>query len=56
MRYTAIFTQHYVYEIDADNEHQAFQLAHKEFYRDVYSSIANTVYDEVEIICEEDDE
>lgn len=45
--YTVTFTQHYTYEVEAANERDAKNKAHKEFENDMYSPIANPFYDEL---------
>ena len=51
MKYIVSFVQYYHYEIDAESEDSAFDNAYKEFLSEMRSSVANTMYDEVEIIC-----
>lgn len=56
MKYSVTFTQHYEYEVDAQNECEAFTKTHEKWCAEMRSSVANTVYDDVEIICEEEEE
>ena len=49
MLYNVRFIQSYEYEIEAEDENEAFEKGKKEFYSDVYSPIANTIYDDYEI-------
>lgn len=53
MLYTVTFTQYHTYDVDANSEDEAFRGAYNEFLYDMRTPIANTVYDDVEIICEE---
>lgn len=43
------FIQYYTYMVEADDENEAEDLAHKEFLSDMRSPIAHTSYDEVEV-------
>ena len=56
MKYQVTFIQNHQYEIDAQNECEAFTKAHEKWCAEMRSSVANTVYDDVEIICDEDEE
>ena len=55
-RYTVTFTQHYTYEIEAENEDAAENEAYEEFESDMRYPVAHTFYDEIEIKCNEEDE
>lgn len=49
-KYTVTFIKYYTYEVEADNEDEAIDLAFEEnFYRDMHSPIADCTYDEVEV-------
>lgn len=49
MKYEVCFTKHYIYEVEADSEDEAIDLAFKnQFYDDMFSCIADYTYDEVE--------
>lgn len=52
MKYTVIFTQYHEYEVEAEDEEKAFNVAHREFVSDMRTPVANTNYDEVEILYE----
>lgn len=54
MIYKVTFVQYHVYEVDADDENDAFHEAYDEFQSDMRCSIADTSYDCVEIDCEEE--
>lgn len=54
--YTVIFTQYHTYEVEAEDEWEARDKARREFENDMYSSIANPYYDEVEVECSEENE
>lgn len=54
MTYKVTFVQYHVYEVDADDEDDAFHEAYDEFQSDMRCSIADTSYDCVEIDCEEE--
>lgn len=56
MTYKVTFVQYHVYEVDADDEDEAFHEAYDEFQSDMRCSIADTSYDYVEVECEEEDE
>lgn len=49
MKYNVCFTQYWDYVVEAENEDEAFDLAHEEFRADMCSPIASTYYDDVEI-------
>lgn len=55
MKYAVTFVQEYYYEVEADNENNAEDLAYRKFYSDVCRPVANTHYDDVEIEELEDD-
>ena len=56
MKYTVYFTRYYTYDVEADNEDDAFDKAYDEFSSDNRCPIADLSYDEVEIEAEEIDE
>lgn len=50
MKYEVCFTKHYIYEVEADTEDEAIDLAFEgEFYDAMFSNIADYSYDEVEV-------
>ena len=55
-KYTVFFHQIYEYEVEAENEDKAINIAEENFAVDVRSPIANTVWDEVEVLDEDDNE
>ena len=49
-KYTVTFIKYYNYDIEANNEDEAIDIAFEEgFYRDTHSPIADYTYDEVEV-------
>lgn len=48
-RYDVIVTQYRSYEVEAENEDEAYFLGLNEFVSDMCSPIADTHYDEVEV-------
>lgn len=50
MKYEVIFTQEYCYEVEAETEEEAFDLALNEFEDETSSPVANTDYNDYEII------
>ena len=56
MTYKVIFTQHYEYEVKAKNDSEAHDRAYKEFEAEMRYPVANTIYDEIEIECLNDEE
>lgn len=49
-KYTVTFIKYYSYDIEADNEDEAIDLAFDEkFYPEMLSPIADCTYDEVEV-------
>lgn len=55
MKYEVTFTWYHSYDIEADNEDEAIELAKKEFESDMRSPIADCYYDEVACLFEEDE-
>lgn len=55
-KYRVLFTQYYSYNVDAEDEQTAIDLAYDEFHSDMCCPIANTCYDDVEIEEIEEDE
>ena len=55
-KYRVIFTQYYEYEVDANNDNEAHDKAYKELEAEMRYPVANTIYDEIEIECLDDDE
>ena len=57
MKYTVTFVKYYDYEIEANNENEAMDKAYEEYCNSMHSPIADTTYDDVEILHGwEDDE
>lgn len=56
MTYTVTFSQYHTYNVEAENENEAFNSAHEEFLRDMYYPATNTWYDEVCVDCEEEED
>lgn len=56
MKYTVRFERYYTYEIEADNEDEAFDNAYEEYQSDMRYPIADTWYDWVSVDCEEDED
>ena len=49
MKYKVCFTKYYIYEVEADTEDEAIDLAFEdEFYNEMHYCIADCTYDEVE--------
>lgn len=48
-KFRVTFVQYWVYDVEAEDEEQAEDLAYKEFRSDMYHPTANTHYDDVEI-------
>lgn len=55
-KYTVFFHQIYEYEVEAENEDEAVNIAEEDFATDMRSPIANTVWDEVEVLDENGNE
>lgn len=55
-KYTVFFHQIYEYEVEAENGDEAVNIAEESFTIDARSPIANTVWDEVEVLDENDNE
>lgn len=49
MRYRVIFTQYWDYEVEAEDEYEAEQVAKKEFLSDMHYPVAHTNYDDIDI-------
>ena len=49
MKYQVCFTKYYFYDVEADNEEEAIDIAEREFNSDMKCPIADTTYDEVEV-------
>lgn len=50
MIYEVTFTQYHTYEIEAESDDEAMELAESEFVSDMCRPIADTHYDDVEIM------
>lgn len=49
-KYTVTFIKYYSYDVEADDEDKAIDIAYEtSFYRDTHSHIADYTYDEVEV-------
>ena len=57
MKYTVTFTQYWSYDVDAKTAKEAEDLAYEKFKADMSYPVANTVYDDVEVDpdCDEED-
>ena len=49
MNYKVYFTQYYSYEVEAEDEDAAVDLAYEDFESDMRRPIARTYYDECEV-------
>lgn len=49
-KYDVYFTKYYHYVVEADDEDEAFDFAYEDFVSEMRIPIADTSYDEVEII------
>lgn len=56
MIYTVTFTQHWSYEIESKTRDEAEELAYKNFLKDMSYPVAYTMYDEMEINPDYDEE
>ena len=56
-KYRVMFTEHYEFEVEAENEDEAYEIGFGDCQCEKNCSIAHTNYDEVEVECldEEDD-
>ena len=48
-KYNICFTQYWGYEVEAEDEKTAFDLALEDFHYDMFKPVAYPYYDEVEI-------
>lgn len=48
MRYRVTFSQYSVYEVEANSEGDAINVAFKEFKTEMSRPVAHTIYDDVE--------
>lgn len=48
-KYTVTFIKYYSYDIEADNEDEAIDIAEEDFRADMRCPIADCTYDEVEV-------
>lgn len=55
-KYNVCFTQYWVYEVEAEDEDTAFDLALEDFHYEMRRPIAHTHYDDVEIEEVKEDE
>lgn len=56
MKYKVYFTQYYSYEVEAEDEDAAVDLAYEDFESDMRRPITRTYYDECEVEEIEEDE
>lgn len=56
MRYRVTFTQYFNYEVEAETEDEAEEIAFEDFEVDMRSPIARLYYDEVDIDPLDNDE
>ena len=54
MNYTVTFTHHYCYDVEANNNDEAYNKAVVQFVSDMRQSIACTCFDEVSVECNDD--
>lgn len=47
-KYQVCFTKYYIYEVEADNDDEAIDIAEEAFRANMRSPIADCTYDEVE--------
>jgi hypothetical protein len=55
MNYTVTFTQYWTYDVEAESDDEAENLAFEKFEADMHRSIACTAYDEINIEAEEEE-
>lgn len=56
-KFSVMFSQYTIYEVEAENEDDAQKKAYREFYNDMCAPVAHVIYDECEIKClDEEDE
>lgn len=57
MKYSVYFAKYFsYYDIEAESREEALKIAEKQFCSDQYNSIADTTYDEVEVLEQEEEE
>ena len=56
MKYSVVITKYSYYTVEAEDEDEAEEEAIKEYVSDMCSPIADTSYDEVEVLGVEEDE
>lgn len=57
MKYDVFFTKTFdYYDIEAESPEEALEMAEKQFYADQRCSVADTTYDEVEVLEQEEEE
>lgn len=56
MTYTVTFVQYHTYEVEADDENEAFDNAYDEFQSDMRCSIACVNYDYAKVECNEEED
>lgn len=56
MKYSVVITRYSYYTVEAEDEDEAEEEAIKEYVSDMCSPIADTSYDEVEVLGVEEDE
>lgn len=57
MKYDVFFIKTFnYYDIEAESREEALEIAEKQFYSDQRCSVADTTYDEVEVLEQEEEE
>ena len=56
MKYGVTFIKEYYYEVEAENEYDAEDVAFEEFHSDMVCPIADTHYDSIDVIELEEEE
>lgn len=56
MKYSVVITRYRYYTVEAEDEDEAEEKAIEEYESDMLSPIADTSYDEVEVLGVEEDE
>ena len=55
-KYHVIFTEYYEFEVEAEDEDEAYEIGFGDYECEKRCSIAHTCYDEVEIECLDEEE
>ena len=56
MRYIVTFSQYSEYEVEANSESEAIDVAYKDFKTEMSRPVAHTIYDDVEVAEIDDDD